>query len=218
MYTHIYTWGFLLYRMENLVDTSKLRGIVPESILSEIPMIMSQFNINTPLRLAHFLGQVQHESGGFRSTVENLNYSVDGLHRVFNKYFSQPGLAEKYARHPEKIASRVYANRMGNGDETSTDGWKFRGRGLIQLTGKSNYSAFAKAINEDVVSNPDLVATKYPLSSAAWFFAKSGLNEVADRGQSKDVVTSVTKRINGGTNGLAERITNFNKLYKVLTS
>jgi len=198
------------------IDLSRLKGHVPDAVITQIPTVMEKFEINTPLRLAHFLAQCGHESGNFRAVQENLNYSVHGLKRIFPKYF--PGnLAESYARNPEKIASKVYGGRMGNGDESTKDGFKFRGRGYIQLTGKANYTAFAKAIGEDTISNPDLVATKYPLASAAWFFSKNGLNEVADRGADSATVTAVTKRVNGGTIGLADRIKHFHEYYKLLS-
>jgi putative chitinase len=177
---------------------------------------MDKFQINTPLRLAHFLAQCGHESGGFKHTNENLNYSADGLKKIFPKYFAQAGLAESYARQPEKIASRVYGGRMGNGDESTKEGFKFRGRGYIQLTGKSNYSEFDKFVNEDILANPDLVATQYPLLSAAWFFHKNGLNAIADKGADDATVTSVTKRVNGGTIGLPDRIKHFKEYYSLL--
>lgn len=197
------------------IDLSKLKGHIPDSVITQIPTVMEKFQINTPLRLAHFLSQCGHESGGFRAVQENLNYSADGLKRIFPKYF--PGnLAESYARNPEKIASKVYGGRMGNGPESTKEGFKFRGRGYIQLTGKDNYTAFGKSIGEDTVSNPDLVATKYPLASAAWFFSKNGLNAIADRGADSATVTAVTKRVNGGTIGLADRIKHFNEYYHLL--
>ena len=197
------------------IDLSKLKGHVPDTVITQIPEVMEKFQINTPLRLAHFLAQCGHESGNFKATQENLNYSADGLKKIFPKYF--PGnLAESYARNPEKIASKVYGGRMGNGDETTKEGYKFRGRGYIQLTGKANYTAFAKAINEDTVANPDLVATKYPLASAAWFFSKNGLNAISDKGADDATVTAVTKRVNGGTIGLADRIKHFKEYYNLL--
>ena len=198
------------------IDLSKLKGHIPESVISQIPEVMEKFKINTPLRLSHFLAQCGHESGGFKAVQENLNYSADGLKKIFPKYF--PGnLAESYARNPEKIASKVYGGRMGNGDERTKEGFKFRGRGFIQLTGKSNYTAFARAIGEDTVSNPDLVATKYPLASAAWFFSTNKINEIADRGADDATVTAVTRRVNGGTIGLADRIKHFKEYYKLLS-
>jgi len=197
------------------IDLSKLKGHVPDTVITQIPEVMEKFQINTPLRLAHFLAQCGHESGNFKATQENLNYSADGLKKIFPKYF--PGnLAESYARNPEKIASKVYGGRMGNGDETTKEGYKYRGRGYIQLTGKANYTAFAKAINEDTVANPDLVATKYPLASAAWFFSKNGLNAISDKGADDATVTAVTKRVNGGTIGLADRIKHFKEYYNLL--
>ena len=198
------------------IDLSKLKGHVPDAVISQIPTVMEKFQINTPLRLAHFLSQCGHESGNFRSVHENLNYSVEGLKKIFSKYF--PGnLAESYARNPEKIASKVYGGRMGNGDESTKEGFLFRGRGYIQLTGKSNYAAFAKAIGEDTVKNPDLVATHYPLASAAWFFSKNGLNDISDRGSDETTVTAVTRRINGGVIGLKDRLKHFNEYYKLLS-
>jgi putative chitinase len=198
-----------------MINLQNLKDKVPEEVLLEIPEIIKKFEINTPLRLAHFLGQASHESGGFRSTTENLNYSSIGLLEIFPKYFNKE-LANLYGRKPEKIANIVYGNRMGNGDKSTGDGWKFRGRGYIQLTGRSNYVEFSKAIIQDVTSNPDLVATKYPLLSAAWFFNKTGLNLIADRGDSIDIVTMITKKINGGVHGIENRIKKFREYYSIL--
>ena len=202
--------------MENIMNVDKLKGHVPDTVIAQIPDVAAKFEINTALRLAHFLAQCGHESGGFKHTNENLNYSADGLKKIFPKYFTQAGLAESYARQPEKIASRVYGGRMGNGDETTKEGYKFRGRGYIQLTGKSNYSEFDKFVNEDILANPDLVATQYPLLSAAWFFHKNGLNAIADKGADDATVTAVTKRVNGGTIGLPDRIKHFKEYYSLL--
>lgn len=191
----------------------KLKGHIPDNVIAQIPDTASKFGIDTPLKLAHFLAQCGHESGGFRLTQENLNYSAQGLKNIFPKYF--PGnLSESYARNPQKIASKVYGNRMGNGPESSGEGFKFRGRGYIQLTGKDNYTAFGKAINEDIVSNPELVSTKYPLLSAAWFFSKNCLKRCVD--DSNATVTSVTKCVNGGTIGLADRLKHFKEYYNLL--
>ena len=198
------------------MDVSKLKGKLPDNVYDEIQSVMNVFSINTPNRLSHFLGQCAHESGNFKFTSENLNYSTKGLIATFPKYFKQPGLAEAYARNPERIASRVYADRMGNGAEGTSDGWKFRGRGYIQLTGKSNYSTFDKFVNEDVMSNPTLVATKYPLLSAGWFFHKNKLNLISDKGLTEPVMLELTKRINGGTNGLQDRIKYTIKFGKIL--
>ena len=194
----------------------KLKGHIPDAVIAQIPDTAKRFEINTPLRLAHFLAQCGHESGGFRATQENLNYSANGLRGIFSKYFKEAGLAEQYQRNPQKIASRVYGGRMGNGPESTGEGYKFRGRGYIQLTGKDNYTAFGKAINEDMTANPDKVATHYALLSAAWFFSKNGLHKMADQGASDAVVTSITKRVNGGTIGLADRIKHFKEYYHLL--
>ena len=197
------------------LNIEKLKGHIPDVVLAQIPETAKKFNITNNLRLAHFLAQCGHESGGFKAVSENLNYSADGLKKIFGKYF--PGnLNESYARQPEKIASRVYASRMGNGDETTKEGFKFRGRGYIQLTGKSNYTNFTKFIGEDCISNPDLVATKYPLASAAFFFDSNKLWSICDKGADDATVTAVTKRVNGGTIGLPDRIKHFKEYYNLL--
>lgn len=159
----------------------------------------------TPVRAAHFFAQTAHETGDFKAFSENLNYSAQGLQGTFGKYF--PGnLEESYARQPEKIASRVYASRMGNGDEASKDGWKFRGRGALQLTGKANYEAFAKYLgNDEVLTNPDTVATKYAFESAMFFFERNKLWTICDKGINDAAILELTKRINGGTHGLEDR-------------
>jgi putative chitinase len=195
----------------------RLKGHIPDSVISQIPETAAKFGIDTPLRLAHFLAQCGHESGGFKATQENLNYSASGLRGIFSKYFKEAGLAESYQRNPQKIASRVYGGRMGNGPESTGEGYKFRGRGYIQLTGKDNYTAFGKAINEDMTANPDKVATHYPLLSAAWFFSKNGLHKLADGGATDAVVTQITKRVNGGTIGLADRIKHFKEYFSLLS-
>ena len=193
-----------------------LKGHIPDSVLAQIPGAAAKFNITNNLRLAHFLAQCGHESGGFKAVSENVNYSAAGLKGIFGKYF--PGnLAESYARNPQKIASRVYGGRMGNGPESTGDGYKYRGRGYIQLTGKQNYTNFAKFIGEDTVNNPDLVATKYPLASAAFFFDSNKLWAICDKGADNATITAVTKRVNGGTIGLADRIKHFNEYYKLLS-
>jgi len=195
----------------------KLKGHIPDAVIAMIPDTAAKFQINTPLRLAHFLAQCGHESGGFRATQENLNYSAKGLMGIFKKYFPTEAIANAYQRNPQKIANKVYSSRMGNGDEGSGEGYKFRGRGYIQLTGKDNYTAFGKSIGEDIPSNPDVVASKYALLSAAWFFNKNGLHKMADGGATDAVVTSITKRVNGGTIGLADRIKHFKEYYHLLT-
>ncbi len=195
----------------------KLKGHIPDAVIAQIPDTASKFQINTPLRLAHFLAQCGHESGGFRATQENLNYSAKGLNGIFKKYFPTEAAAAPYARQPIKIASKVYGGRMGNGPESTQEGYKFRGRGYIQLTGKENYTAFGKAINEDILSNPDKVASSYALLSAAWFFNKNGLHKMAHEGATDTVVTKITKRVNGGTIGLADRIKHFKEYYSLLS-
>jgi len=194
----------------------KLKGHIPDAVISMIPAVAQKFQIDSALRLAHFLAQCGHESGGFRLTKENLNYSAKGLNGIFKKYFPTLESALPYERKPEKIANKVYGGRMGNGPEASGDGAKFCGRGYIQLTGKDNYTAFGKSIGEDVCANPQVVAEKYALLSAAWFFNKNGLHKMADGGASDTVVTSITKRVNGGTIGLPDRIKHFKEYYQLL--
>ena len=198
------------------MNLEKLKGHIPEAVIAQIPGVIEKFQINTPLRLAHFLAQCGHESGGFRATKENLNYSAKGLVGTFKKYFPTEAAAAAYARNPQKIANKVYANRMANGDEASGDGFKFRGRGYIQLTGRANYTEFGKAINENITANPDVVSDKYALLSAAWFWSKNGLNKLADGGATDAVVTSITRRVNGGTIGLADRIKHFKEYHTLL--
>ena len=194
----------------------KLKGHIPDAVIAMIPAVAQKFQIDSALRLAHFLAQCGHESGGFRLTKENLNYSAKGLNGIFKKYFPTLESALPYERKPEKIANKVYGGRMGNGPEASGDGAKFCGRGYIQLTGKDNYTAFGKSIGEDVCANPQVVAEKYALLSAAWFFNKNGLHKMADGGATDAVVTSITKRVNGGTIGLPDRIKHFKEYYHLL--
>ena len=202
-------------RFEGL-KLNKLANHVPAEVIKQIPDCVTKFNINTPLRLAHFLAQCSHESAGFKVTQENLHYSAGGLKKTFPKYF--PGnLAESYAHQPEKIAARVYARKdLGNGDEASKDGYKYRGRGYIQLTGKANYAKFDKTVDDDILNNPDLVSEKYPLLSAGWFWRFKSLNTLADKGSSDAVVTSITKKVNGGAIGLTDRIKHFKQFYALL--
>ncbi len=196
------------------MNLEKLKGHIPDNVISQIPDVMKTFGIDTPVELAHFLSQCGHESAGFKVVNENLNYSAKGLLGIFKKYFPTQALAEQYQRKPEKIANRVYASRMGNGDETSGEGFKFRGRGYSQLTGKQNYTAFGKAIGVDIAANPDLVASKYPLLSAAWFFSKNCLAKCKDASDAS--VLAVTKCVNGGTIGLADRQKHFKEYYHLL--
>jgi putative chitinase len=197
------------------LNLAGLSGRVPDGVIAQIPETAREFGITTNLRLAHFLAQCALESNNFTATVENLNYRAARLMEVFPKYFRGVDPAA-YANNPQKIGSRVYANRMGNGDEASGDGFKFRGRGYIQLTGKSNYTSFSTFVGEDCVANPDLVATKYPLASAAFYFNSNKIWAICDRGADDGTVTQVTKAVNGGTHGLAERLQNFKKFMQAL--
>lgn len=199
-----------LYLSSNVLALFK--GYISNKVVYQLPSIAA---ITNPLRLAHFLAQCAHESGHFNRTIENLNYSAEGLKATFPDYF--PGqLSESYARNPAKIAARVYADRMGNGDEASGDGYTFRGRGYIQLTGKSNYARFGEFVGADTVADPDLVASQYPLASAGFFFDLNDIWSVCDRGASAEVITAVTKKVNGGKNGLPERTKLFNDYYALL--
>jgi putative chitinase len=206
----------IITKKEINMNLDKLKGIITDEVLSQIPQTMEKFAINTPLRLAHFLAQCGHESGNWKFKVENLNYSAPALQSVFRKYFPDEATAAQYARKPEMIANKVYANRMANGDEASGDGWRFRGRGYIQLTGRQNYTSFDKVVNDDIITNPDLVAEKYPLLSAAWFWDNNKLNGLADKGATDGDVTTITKRVNGGTHGLDDRLSKFKQYYSLL--
>jgi len=160
----------------------------------------------TPERAAHFFAQTAHESGNFKAFAENLNYGASGLTTTFKKYFPTTEKALLYERKPEKIANLVYGNRMGNGDEASGDGFKFRGRGALQLTGKDNYKVFSEYLKKpEIMTNPDLVATEYAFESAIFFFDRNKLWDICDKGVNKDTILALTKRINGGTHGLADR-------------
>jgi predicted chitinase len=192
--------------MKTRVEMLKEMGVAnedAEQYIDDLEKTLPRYGIvDSRGRVAHFFAQVLHESGCMRYDMENLNYSAKALRAVFGKYFKTKADADAYARQPEKIANRVYGNRMGNGAESSGDGWKYRGRGLIQLTGKSNYRAFAKWVGDDrVIEDPDLVATEYAVHSAVFFWDKNNLNKIAD----KDDVVALTKRINGGVNGLSHR-------------
>jgi putative chitinase len=170
----------------------------------------------TPIRAAHFFGQTAHETGDFKLFSENLNYSANGLKKIFGKYFTA-STALSYARNPEKIANKVYGNRMGNLDESSGDGYKFRGRGALQLTGKSNYEAFAKYLGKpEIMDKPDVVANEYAFESAMFFFDKNNLWNICDGGVNDATILKLTKRINGGTNGLAHRTELTNKYYNLV--
>lgn len=187
---------------------------VVKALIASMSILAEKYGLSSPLRMSHFLAQTAHESGGFRLIEENLNYSADGLNKIFPKYFIRAGRdAQAYHRQPEKIANVVYASRMGNGDTASGEGYKFRGRGLIQLTGKSNYSALATDLGVSIDETVAYLATpEGAVESAAWFWNKNGLNTLAD----KDDVTAVTKKINGGTIGLDDRIKHTKEFKQIL--
>ena len=191
--------------------------VTKEIDLITVEKMQEKFQI-TDEQLANFLGQLHHESGGFKYISENLNYSISGLKRVFSKYFKTQSMLEKYARKPEKIASRVYADRMGNGNEKSGDGWKFRGRGVIQITGFNNYNAFSKYVNDpSVITNPHIVLNKYVWDTADWFFRKNGLYDIATQ-VNESTTTKLTRRINGGYNGLKDRVELVEKYFELIKS
>lgn len=185
--------------------TQNLRLKIPSKVLDELPSVIDTFKIDSINKLTHFLAQCAHESGNFKVVEENLNYSAEGLLKIFPKYFSKD-TAHIAARKPEMIANIVYSNRMGNADKASGDGWRFKGRGYIQLTGKTNYSQFGKFIGVDLIANPELVATKYALTSAAWYFEVRKLWGIAAEGIDEKTIIKLTKLINGGTHGLDDRI------------
>ena len=194
-----------------MIDYSKLTKHLPEHVYVQILDVVIKYQINTPRRLAHFLAQCHHESSGFNVVEENLNYSAEGLIRTFKKYFT-PEQANEYAHNKVKIASRVYANRMGNGDEESQEGWLYRGRGYIQLTGKDNYAALNDQLPGDILKNPDLVATQYPMLSAAWFWDHNNINDLCD----SETIEDVTRKVNGGLIGIVDRTRLFHDYLYVL--
>jgi putative chitinase len=172
----------------------------------------------TPERAAHFFGQTAHETGGYALFSENLNYSADGLKKIFGKYFKTDAIANEYARQPHKIGARAYADRMGNGNEASGEGFKFRGRGALQTTGKLNYQAFADSIKKpEIMITPELVATDYAFEAALFFFDKNKLWAIADKGVTTDTILAMTLRINGGKNGLEDRLSLTQRYYSWLT-
>lgn len=171
--------------------------------LDALNATFERFEINTPNRQACFLGQCGHESGGFKHLSENLNYSAHALHAVWPSRFPTEASAEPYHRQPEKIANKVYSGRLGNGDEASGEGWKYRGRGLIQLTGKANYHAAGEVLGQDLVADPERVAEPMlAVLTAGWFWDAHKLNTLADKLDHE----AITRKINGGTNGIDDRI------------
>lgn len=199
------------------LDFSGLTFIKP-LIMQDLASSMEKCNINTPLRAAHFLAQAKEESQDFTHKEENLHYSAARLKVVFPHLFPTDDVANHYAMKPEMIGNRVYANKGGNGDESSGDGFKFRGRGFFELTEKNNYSEFGLFVGEDLILNPDLVATKYCSLSAAWFFEKHGLNSIADQGGNDPAkaVHDITLKINGGLNGITVRTANFKQIFPLI--
>ena len=198
----------------SLIKLQEKIGATPDGSFGPqtLKKAMAYFKM-TPERAAHFFGQCSHETGGFSIFSENLNYSAKGLQNTFGKYFPD-NLEDSYARQPIKIASRVYANRMGNGNEVSQEGWKFRGRGALQTTGKDNYKLFSTHIsNPEILTNPDLVATDYSFEAALFFFDKNKLWSICDKGVNDESIKSLTKRINGGFNGLDDRISLTKRYY-----
>lgn len=200
-----FTFNFTAEKLAKLIKKNKRPDEWYEGLYEQLP----KFAIVTPARVAGFISQCQHESLDFTILTENLNYSAKGLMGIFKKYFPNEAVAKQYERKPEKIANRVYGGRMGNGPEDSGDGWTFRGRGLVQLTGRSNYTQCSRDLfgDDTLIENPDLVTEPdYAVLSACWFWHKNRLNDICDRG---DVVL-LSKRINGGTIGLADRIHHWN--------
>ena len=204
-----------------MITVSQLKQLLPKNPYVEhwhhaLSQLFPEYDINTPNRMAAFIAQCAHESGGFMVLKENLNYKAASLRKIFPKYFPNDQIAQQYASKPNKqeaIASRIYANRMGNGDEASKEGWKFCGRGLIQLTGRSNYQAFADSLEMNIDDVPEYLATfEGAAQSACWFWETNKLNQWADKG---DILT-LTKRINGGTIGLEDRKKHYEHALHVL--
>lgn len=207
--------------MTHQLSYVELQQLLPRNLYVKqwhvaLAQLLPDYEINTPQRIAAFIAQCSHESGGFTALRENLNYRAATLRKIFPKYFPTDQLAEQYANRPDKqaaIANRVYANRMGNGDEASGDGYRYCGRGLIQLTGKDNYSWFAASLGITVEEASEYLETfEGAAQSACWFWETNGLNKWADTG---DILT-LTKRINGGTIGLEDRIKHYNHALHVL--
>jgi len=197
--------------IQNFVNNLNINKVAQLQILN----IVAKYNINSKLRLAHFVSQTAYESLNYTTRVENLNYSANNLVTTFYNYFNSE-MAEKFAYKPIEIGNIVYANRMGNGNYASGDGYLYRGRGYLQLTGKNNYTSFGEFIGVDLISNPDLVATDYPMESAIWFFHANNLWQICDKGANDDAIMELTKRINGGLNGINNRMQNFYTFYNLL--
>jgi len=197
-----------LIKLQEKIGTKQDNSFGPNTLRTA----MEYFNM-TPERAAHFFGQCAHETGGFNAFTENLNYSAKGLLTTFRKYFDKES-ANEYARQPELIASRVYGNRMGNGDEESKEGWKYRGRGALQTTGKNNYTNLSEHLNiPEILTNPDLVSTDFSFESAIFFFDSNNLWTITDKGVTDATIKSLSRRINGGYNGLAHRVSLTKRYY-----
>lgn len=202
----------------SLIKLQEKIGVKPDGSFgpATLKAAMVYFKM-TPERAAHFFGQTAHETGGYVAFSENLNYSAKGLVGTFGKYFNAT-TAEQYARQPVKIASKVYGDRMGNGNEASQEGWLFRGRGALQTTGKGNYKAFSEHLGKpEILTNPDLVANEFSFESAIFFFDKNKLWSIADKGVNDAAILAITKKINGGTNGLDDRNSLTKRYYSWLT-
>ena len=190
--------------------TRRAKPEFQQGMVDNMNQIFEIYEINTPLRIAHFLAQAMHESGEFSINTENLNYSAPGLMRTFPRYFPDSHTAEQYARKPEMIANRVYSNRMGNGNEASGDGWRYRGRGIFQLTGKDNYTRYGNAIGIDLINDPEAAYDPViSLQVACEYWKSRNMNPDADH----DDIVMITKKINGGTIGLDDRKHHFHLLY-----
>jgi len=204
--------------MSYLKEYQKKLGLMPDGVIGKntAKAMMEDLNISDKLLFAHMMGQMWHESGNFEAGRENLNYSVDGLLKIFPKYFSQ-ATAREYARNPEKIANRVYANRMGNGDEASGDGWKYRGIFGLQLTGKTNITKFMKSVGLSESTNPDTLLDDprlYFLAGLFWF-KDNGVDKLCTD-KTVTCITKVSKRVNGGTHGLEDRVNKTTKMFNIL--
>ena len=203
--------GITIQQLKQITGVNNINFLT--SAVNGINETLNKYNINTPLRIAHFLAQILHESGYLKALKENLNYSVQGLTKTFKKYFINEAEALPYARNQEKIANKVYANRMGNGPESSGDGWKYRGRGVIMITGKDNYTTLSKDTGIDFVKKPQLLEQMdYAIMSGGWYWNKNNLNTIAD----KDDILTITKRINGGTIGIESRKEILQKIKKIM--
>ena len=198
------------------VDITLLKGHIPDTIYNQLPTVCTKYEINNVLRMSHFLSQCACESGNFTVFSENLYYSADRLLQIFPRYFKTIDDAKKVAMNPTAIANVVYGSRLGN--TQPNDGGAFSGKGAIQLTGRSNYQLFSESVGDkDVMTHPNIVADKYSLVSAAWFFYTKHLNQIADTGNSPEVVKTITQHVNGGQLGYDVRLKYFNSFYGLLS-